>query len=144
MTQERKPRVARIRPAGENHQVVTVLTEGHGTDNYQRRPCRTCPWRKDAVGEFPAEAFRHSAGTCKDMSMTTFACHSAGGDNPQTCAGFLLSTGADHNMQVRLQRIRRGALEEVNADGLEMFPNYREMAEANGVDPADPVLDGCL
>lgn len=30
-----------------------------------------CPWRVDATGEFPADAFRHSAETAYDMATET-------------------------------------------------------------------------
>jgi hypothetical protein len=58
-------------------------------------------WRVDANGEFPAEAFRHSASTAYDMAQHTFACHESGSKKPATSAGFLLR-GADHNLAVRL------------------------------------------
>lgn len=65
------------RAAGKEHQVMTV--EGNN-GIYRRRPCADCPWRKDAVGEFPAEAFGHSAGTAYDMSEHSFGCHQSGAD----------------------------------------------------------------
>ena len=64
-------RITDIRPAGDDHQVVTVTSDTpHG---YRRKPCSTCPWRVDAVGEFPAEAFRHSANTAYDMADKQFS-----------------------------------------------------------------------
>lgn len=135
--------ITQIRPAGtnergEDHQVVTV--EG-GKSSYRRKPCSTCPWRLDAVGEFPAEAFRHSASTAYDLATNTFACHESGADRPAACAGFLLR-GADHNLAVRLQRIRGECL-DVTDGGHQLHENYRAMAIANGVPPEDPVLDLC-
>lgn len=133
--------IIRVRPADEQHQVVT-LTGVTGEAGQCRSPCPRCPWRKDAVGQFPAEAFRHSAETARDMSTHTFACHAAGAEHPLLCAGFLLSESADHNLAVRLRRIRQGKLEEVSSGGLDLFPTYRAMAEANGVAPDDPALQG--
>lgn len=130
-----------IRPAGENHQVVTVVSEGQS--GYRRKPCAKCPWRVDAVGEFPAEAFRHSANTAYDMAAHEFACHESGCDKPATCAGFLLR-GADHNLATRLKVIAgRLDLSAVSDGGLALFGSYREMAEANGVPSDDPVLARC-
>lgn len=133
-------RITRKRPAGADHQVVTI--EG-GPGAFRRQPCPTCPWRADQVGTFPAEAFRHSAGTAYDMAATTFACHESGAAKPAICAGFLLR-GAEHSLAVRLKlsagEIRMG---EVTDAGLALHPGYRSMAEANGVDPADPVLRPC-
>lgn len=80
-------RRTRITPVDDNHQVVTVVG---GERNFMKRPCADCPWRKDAVGIFPAEAFRVSAHTSYDMSTSAFGCHSAGSVQPKTCAGFLL------------------------------------------------------
>lgn len=131
--------VIRKRAAGDRHQVLTAVG---GSGEYQQRPCAKCPWRKDAVGEFPAEAFRHSAETAYDMSRHTFGCHAAGAEQPKTCAGFLLSESADHNLSVRLARMRRGAPEDIDAAGLDLFQTYREMAEANGVAADDPALRG--
>ncbi len=48
------------RPAGDEHAVVTV---SGNRGSFRRRPCEDCPWRVDAVGKFPAEAFRLSANT---------------------------------------------------------------------------------
>ncbi len=139
----RKTTVTQIRPAGLNeygddHQVVSVSGGGSG---YRRKPCSTCPWRVDAVGEFPAQAFRHSAHTAYDMAQEMFACHQSGAEKPATCAGFLLR-GADHNMSVRLMRIR-GKRIEVDDGGHELHESYRAMAIANGVSPDDPVLAPC-
>ncbi|NRB41637.1 MAG: hypothetical protein HRU20_24730 [Pseudomonadales bacterium] len=66
--------VRQITPVDENHQVVTV----EGVDRkYMKRPCPDCPWRKDAVGVFPAQAFRVSAHTSYDMNEHSFGCHTA-------------------------------------------------------------------
>lgn len=132
------PRVTAVRRAGDDHQVVTV--EG-GSRGHCTKPCADCPWRVDATGVFPAEAFRHSARTAYDMSDRTFACHQAGVDKPRACAGFLLR-GAEHNLAARLGRMR-GEIGEVHDGGHELHADYRAMAIANGVDPADPVLAPC-
>nr|WP_245598012.1 DUF6283 family protein [Ottowia thiooxydans] len=66
---------------------------------YRRQPCCNCPWRLDAVGEFPAEAFKQSAHTAYDLSVLAFACHQSGSSRPAACAGFLLR-GADRGLLV--------------------------------------------
>ena len=132
-------KVVRTRPADDNHQVVTL--EG-GAGGYCRKPCADCPWRVDATGVFPAEAFRLSAPTAYDMAQTRFACHQAGADHPRTCAGFLLR-GADHNLSVRLARMQGQVYEDVSDGGHQLHAGYREMAIANGVAPDDPVLLPC-
>jgi hypothetical protein len=130
-----------VKPAGEAHQVVTVVSEKSW--GYRRSPCSTCPWRIDAVGEFPAEAFRHSANTAYDMANKEFGCHQSGGGKPATCAGFLLR-GARHNLNTRLKLIS-GQIDpaSISDAGLALFENCREMAEANGVAPDDPALAKC-
>lgn len=133
------PTITQIRPAGPDHQVVAV--EG-GPGTYRRKPCRDCPWRKDAAGKFPAEAFRHSANTAVDMSRHTFACHQSGTKKPSICAGFLLR-GADHNLGVRLKRMTGEIDDNVTDGGHELHENYLAMAIANGVDPLDPALAHC-
>ena len=139
----RKTTITNISPAGLNengqdHQVVTVAGEGGG---HRRQPCSNCPWRVDAVGEFPAEAFRHSAHTAYDMAQELFACHQSGSRKPATCAGFLLR-GADHNMSVRIKLIQGQRL-DVEDGGHELHESYRAMAIANGVHRDDPVLAQC-
>jgi hypothetical protein len=144
-----KPRVSDIRPAGEDHQVVTVTG---GSSGYRRRPCGPeipsedrpgCPWRVDGTGFFPTEAFAHSADTATDMSSHVFACHESGTQNPKTCAGFLLR-GADHNMTVRM-KLASGLidLDQVDDSGHELHLGYVSMAVANGVDPHSPALRNC-
>jgi len=132
-------RVTLVRPASANDQVVTV--EG-GKSSYRRKPCSDCPWRKDAVGKFSAEAFRHSANTAKDMSRHKFSCHQSGIKNPATCAGFLLR-GADHNLAVRLAYMDGTLGDDVHDDGHELHDSYRAMAQANGVAEDDPALAQC-
>lgn len=134
-----KPRVVEVRPAGDNHQVVSA--EGCG-NSYRRKPCGGCPWRRDQAGSFPAEAFKHSAPTAYDMSDRVFSCHESGLNKPATCAGFLLR-GADHSLAIRLRRMKGLIADDVTDGGNDLFENYREMAVANGVDPADPVLASC-
>jgi hypothetical protein len=138
MPTKRPTKVTQIRPAGPDHQVVTV--EG-GNDGHCKRPCADCPWRVDATGVFPAEAFRHSANTAYDMAQNTFACHQAGTGKPKTCAGFLLR-GADHNLSARLSYMA-GKIAAVDDGGHALHDSYRAMAIANGVDPDDEILGPC-
>lgn len=135
----REPTVTAIKSAGDNHQVLTV--EG-GRGGYRRKPCSDCPWRLDATGEFPAEAFKHSASTAYDMAQNTFACHQSGTKKPAICAGFLLR-GADHNLSIRLAHMRGSIDRDVEDGGHLLHPSYRDMAIANGVDEDDPILDKC-
>lgn len=140
MSETSQPTITRVRRAGENHQVVTV--EG-GKGNHRRQPCSDCPWRRDAVGVFPAEAFRHSAPTAYDMSERSFACHQSGTRRPATCAGFLLK-GSEHNLTARLKRMKGEIDDDALTDGgHDLFDSYREMAEANGVPSDDPILTPC-
>lgn len=134
-----EPRVVDTRAAGDNHQVVTVVG---GKGSYRKKPCTTCPWKKSVVGEFPAEAFRHSARTAYDMSEHTFACHESGVKRPALCAGFLLN-GAEHNLKVRLGRMQGRFLGDVTDGGEELFESYRAMAVANGVGEGEAVLGPC-
>lgn len=134
-----KAKVTLVRPADENNQVLRVEGGGGG---YRRRPCGGCPWRKDQAGEFPAEAFRISASTAYDMATETFGCHESGQDKPATCAGFLLK-GSRHNLLVRMGVSKGKYRDDVSDGGLELWDSYREMAEANGVEPDDPVLRKC-
>ncbi len=76
------------------------------------------------------------------MDQRLFQCHRTTDGRPLVCAGFL-ARGADHNLTVRLARMR-GELPSQEAEGdAPLYDDYREMAIANGVDPDDPVLDQC-
>jgi hypothetical protein len=143
------PEVINVRVAGDEHQVVTV--QG-GRGSYRRRPCGGpestperpgCPWRVDAVGHFPPEAFAHSANTAEDMSGHTFGCHESGSEHLAICAEFLLR-GAEHNMSVRM-RAATGQIDlpQVSDGGHELHAGYVSMAVANGMHPRDPVLARC-
>lgn len=135
------------RLADENHAVITVKG---GDGKYRRSPCPTCPWRKDAVGEFPAEAFRLSAATATDGSMIlevgdeafhTFGCHHSGAGKPATCAGYVLN--GDDAIGWRVAH-SKGKFDpsKVHSD-VPFFESYYDMAVANGVPPDDPALRGC-
>jgi hypothetical protein len=131
-------RILSRRAAGPEHEVATV--DGWSR-SYRPKPCPTCPWRRDAVGIFPAEAFRLAAPVAYDMSERLFACHEIGGRRPATCAGFLLQS--HHNLAVRIGvTIRRFDLSAISSEA-ELFEDYRAMAEANGVAPDDPALADC-
>jgi len=133
--------ILRVRYADRRHRVVTVVNK-RKRHSYRRAPCEQCPWRQDQVGAFPAEAFRISAPTCYDAAMHTFACHMSGPKAPATCAGFLLSESATHNLLVRIAQAHKGLdLDEVTDGGLELFASYRAMAVANGVASDDPALE---
>lgn len=137
---KKAPIVVLTRSAGEDHQVVTIVGGG---GNCRQSPCPTCPWRQDAVGIFPAEAFRLSAGTAYDMAREEFACHQSGAAKPATCAGYLLN-GSYHNLTTRLRRITGDqSYATVSDGGVPLFQSYRDMAVANGVDPDDLVLTQC-
>lgn len=71
----------------------------------------------------------------------TFGCHQSGSKKPATCAGFLLR-GADHNLAVRLARMR-GEMVISDEPQIDLHENYKEMAVANGVDEDDPALSHC-
>lgn len=129
--------VSDCRPAGPDHQVVTVTGPSRG---YRKTPCGSCPWRQDNDKTFPAEAFLHSANTAYDMATHEFACHESGIKGVHTCAGFILH-GSDHNLSARLRRMK-GEYRDVSAAML-LHESYRAMAEANGVDPAHPNLRAC-
>jgi hypothetical protein len=145
MSRRPKAKVGETRRAGwvgEAEYGVVAIT---GRDKaHCAKPCPQCPWRADLpTGTFPAEAYRISASTAYDMSARIFACHMAGKDRPRTCAGYLLR-GADHSLAIRMQMIR-GEYDprSVSDGGLPLYHDYRAMAEANGVDPDDPVLAPC-
>jgi hypothetical protein len=135
-----RPKVTQRRSADENHEVITIHG---GRGQYRRQPCGGCPWRVDQTGEFPAEAFRHSAGTAYDMATHTFGCHEAGPGNPVTCAGFLLR-GAEHNLTVRM-KLATGAINpgSVTDGGHELHEDYVAMAVANGCSESDEQLIAC-
>jgi hypothetical protein len=146
---KRETKITNTRYAGTSgdgeYAVVTVSGKASaGEEHFQRKPCVSCPWRRDAeVGFFPPDAYRHSADTAYDGAMNTFACHVSGTENPKTCAGFLLAN-ADNNMGARLaQMMGKLDMGKVRADGVPLYGSYREMAEANGVPPDDPRLAKC-
>lgn len=143
---KRKPsRIVETRHAGWVGDAEYGVTDMRGGDGaYCRKPCAQCPWRADLpTGVFPAEAYRISAPTAYDMSDRVFACHMAGHDKPQTCAGFL-KRNADNNLSARLSQMSgKLNMREISDGGYPLYDNYRAMAEANGVAADDPVLARC-
>lgn len=139
MAKKRKARVTERKMAGKDHAVLTVVG---GKGDQLVSPCPECPWRRVNVGNFPPEAFKHSATTAYDMALNTFACHMRGAVNPATCAGFL-AVGAMDNLAIRMKHSEE-KIKSVTFDPDELFGSYKEMAVANGVDPDDPVLAPCM
>lgn len=144
---KRKVEILKTRVAGKVDDtlwgVTTYKAEGAGARAYQKQPCPGCPFVKENTGNFPPEAFCHSASTAYDGAFNTFACHETGTEAPAMCAGFLL-VNSENNTSVRIAQ-RTGALDlsRVKPDGRELWESYRAMAIGNGVDPADPRIQPC-
>lgn len=140
----KRAKITAIHPCDATAQVVTTIKPAGAPFTYRREPCAECPWRRDAKRRaFPVEAYRHSAATSYDLAGTTFACHMSGVKNPATCAGFILSRDAAHNMNLRMAA-RRGEFDWRNvASPVRLYPSYRAMAIANAVPADDPVLAPC-
>lgn len=109
----------------------------------QLRPCTECPWRTDVeAGRFPPERYERLAATAHDCSWSIFACHKSTEGNDVVCAGFL-ARGAEHNLAIRMA-LAHGEIDPIDrSGGFDLFADYRAMAVANGVDPADPLLEPC-
>lgn len=120
---------------------VPVLVRLGETDNFQRKPCKNCPWRTDVEqGEFAADDFRRLAHTAYDLDHQIFTCHKSPEAKPTVCAGFLLR-GAAHNLTVRVNYGE--AQSQVQDGGHPLYASYRAMAVANGVSEDDPALARC-
>jgi len=142
-------RIVGRRMAGDDHAVVTVAG---GSNRFRRRPCSDCPWRLDAVGKFPAEAFKLSANTGTDgakvldtgieEAMHTFACHQSGTWKPATCAGYILRSHDSIGWRIAVAT-GKFLPAFVRDGGVALFDNYFDMAVANGVAADDAALDGC-
>ena len=147
-TAQSEVKIIRQRQADVNHSVVTAEVNyaqaPRPAEKHSPQPCRECPWKRENVGLFPSEAFRYSAHTAYDNSVTTFACHAVALEATQICTGFLLR-GSFHNLAVRLMLARKLLMppEDGPVYSETLFGSYRQMAEANGVDPSDPVLTRC-
>lgn len=144
---KRKFTTIEVKRAGDSHQVVTATRDGgasaelNAIEPCMRKPCQNCPWKINSIGEFPAEAFQHSAKTAYDMSTSIFGCHQSGVSSPSICAGFILH-GSMHNLSMRLL-YAKNKIPAISDGGHAMFNSYREMAEANGVPENHPSLTPC-
>ncbi len=150
-------KIIRRQPAGDSHQVATVRG---GQGSYRRTPCQDCPWRRDAVGKFPAEAFVRSANTGVEhleapqedgeTSLNerfnevshTFGCHRSGLERPATCAGYILNGYAALGWRIAASTGRFDH-SDVSDGGVALFGSYLDMAVANGVSPDHPALVAC-
>lgn len=139
---KRKITIIGTHMASEEFGVTSVVSSG-GRHVHRREPCQECPWRRDVPTHvFPAEAFRFSASTAKDMADRTFGCHMSTTASPATCAGFLLAN-ADNNLTVRLAEMRGDIDHSRISSSAPLYGSYREMAIANGVAADDPALAEC-
>ncbi len=63
------------------------------------RPCRECPWRKDAQPQkFSAERYEALRATSDQSGLGApiFACHMTKEGRDQACAGWLAVAGTEH------------------------------------------------
>lgn len=135
-----KGKITQVTQVDDENQVLSI--EG-GRSHYRTRVCLGCPWRVENDGSFPAGAFVASAETAYDASFHAFACHETGAEKSSICAGFLLRNSRN-NVAVRMA-MSRGDFDpsKLVEPPEELHASYREMAEANGVDPDDPALEEC-
>lgn len=77
-----------------------------------------------------------------DMDQRLFQCHRTTDERPFVCGGFL-ARGADHNLSIRLTRMRGDLPPFRGEDHAPLYDDYREMAVSNGVNSSDPILDQC-
>lgn len=96
-----------------------------------RIPCKSCPWRKEAVaGDIPnfvLELAEGLADTCKDepqLGDHIFACHLSKPEEEFACAGWLARYGWD-SLTVRLLMIDG----RIKPEELEIGENWPELHE---------------
>jgi hypothetical protein len=101
-----------------------------------RQPCKSCPWRVEAVaGEIPhfsLELAERLEGTCNgQFGSPMMACHQSREGEEFVCAGWLAVYGAD-SIVVRLKlisgAIQREALEPGD-DWPELHSSFADMIE---------------
>ena len=101
----------------------------------KRRPCKTCPWRKDAeLGYWHQDHYRDMAKSCQRDGPNQMMCHQSRDTNQIVCAGWVLVLGFD---AIGVRRAVHNGDFDPNRDfesgGLELYDSWEEMAEANGV-----------
>lgn len=136
--QKKTAQVVRTRPAGPDHQVVTIEgAEWVSSPALQRLPLAEGCRGRISTGSFRAlgqHRIRHGA---KHLCVPPVWCSKAGHLRR------ILLRGADHNLSVRLGYLKGVIDHDVKDGGLALHDGYREMAIANGVDPDHPALKQC-
>lgn len=108
----------------------------------RRDPCKSCPYRKDAVLEFwsPKE-FEQLLASEQSFMGAIYACHGTKSD-PDVCAGWLLDQKKrglpSIALRVAANDPREGdaviaAINSVHSGGHKMFRTIQAMCRANGV-----------
>lgn len=111
----------------------------------KKSPCESCPYRRDARQEFwhPAEFVGLLANDADPVMGKMYACHEGkklAHEDRSMCAGWLLDQKRRGLPSIQLRLLltqseeARAMLEEVNADGLDLYDSIEEMCEANGVE----------
>ena len=106
-----------------------------------RRPCNSCPWRKDVpIAYWHPNHFTSIYTQCQDDGMHVMLCHGAnrlpeGERSKLICQGWVRVVGFD-SVGVRIACINGNVtLAEVNdTEGPELFDSFESMMEANGVE----------
>lgn len=106
-----------------------------------RKPCKTCPWRRDSKpGHWDPEHFREIWVGCQDDGPNLMLCHKAGvptSTSPKiVCQGWVRVLKFDA-IGVRIAVMQDLVTEEEmnDVDGPDLFASFREMLDANGVRP---------
>ncbi|WP_222946756.1 DUF6283 family protein [Caballeronia sp. EK] len=107
-----------------------------------RRPCESCPWRKDRdardIPDFSLELAEKLAASCPDernmgpdFGASWFACHLSRANGEMPCAGWLAMVGLAHPSVRMALREKRLSPEAVHppSDGPVLHERYCDVLE---------------
>lgn len=108
-----------------------------GTPKTKRKPCRTCPWRKDVPPHgFPGGSLCPSLASMAsgEFGMTAMQCHSTpDGPEAQVCVGFAVRVGFN-SVGLRVAALcGRYDPDDVSAEGVPLWESAADLFRVHGV-----------
>ena len=104
----------------------------------KHRPCKDCPWRRDApTFHWHPRHFLSISKTCRGAGLQQMACHKSTGDEPFLCAGWAAVEGMNA-IGLRIAALT-GKFDPsaLDVSGLELYSSFDEMLAANGIEVPD-------
>ena len=96
----------------------------------KKRPCKGCPWRKDAdleiIPRYEEALHRNLIETCGPNGLSAMACHLSDDDNMVACSGHMVQVGFESIGVRMLAAYGIDHPDNHSAEGMELYETIED------------------